>query len=94
LGAGIGQVGLPAGAAGAEHAVVIDADDTPDDDALGARQLGDRVVEVGAGEAPLGEQGLGLTCGFSRQASSCYGFSPDRGIRGPSPLFASGAKPH
>ena len=29
-------------------------------DALGALQLGDGAVEVGAGEAPLGEQGLGL----------------------------------
>ena len=60
LGAGIGQVGPPALPAAAEHAVVVDADDGPDGDALGALQLGEGAVEVGAGEAPLGEQGLGL----------------------------------
>ena len=60
LGVGIGQVGPPALPAAAEHAVVVDADDGPDLDALGARQLGEGVVEVGPGEAPLDEQGLGL----------------------------------
>jgi hypothetical protein len=60
LGAGIGQVGTPALAAAAEHAVVIDAGDGPDLDALGAFQLSKGVVQVGAGEAPLAEQGLGL----------------------------------
>ena len=44
----------------AEHAVVVDAGDGPDGDALGALQLGERVVQIGPGEAPLAEQGLGL----------------------------------
>jgi hypothetical protein len=56
----IGQVRPPALPAAAEHPVVVDADDGPDLDALGALQLGEGVVEVGPGEAPLGEQGLGL----------------------------------
>jgi len=60
LGAGIGQVGAPAFPTAAEHAVVVDADDGADGDALGALQLGKGAVEVGAGEAPLAEQGLGL----------------------------------
>jgi len=46
------QVGIPAFPAAAEDAVVIDADDRPDLDALGPRQLGEGAVEVSAGEAP------------------------------------------
>jgi hypothetical protein len=60
LAASIGQVGPPALPAAAEHTVVVDADDRPDLDALGPRQLGKGAVEVGPGEAPLDEQGLGL----------------------------------
>ena len=48
---GIGQVGMPALPAAAEHAVVVDADDGPDVGALGALQLGEGVVEVGGAEA-------------------------------------------
>ena len=58
--ASIGQVGLPALPAAAEHAVVVDADDGPDGEALGAGKLGEGLVQIGPGEAPLGEQGLGL----------------------------------
>ena len=58
--AGVGQVRAPALAAAAEHPVLVDPDDGPDRGALGAFQLGEGAVEVGAGEAPLGEQGLGL----------------------------------
>ena len=60
LGAGFGQVGMPALPKAAEHAVVVDADDGPDGEALGAGKLGEGVVQIGPGEAPLGEQGLGL----------------------------------
>src|SRR5918994_3537936 len=58
--AGIGQVGVPALARGAEHAVVVDADDAADPDAFAPLQLGEGAVQVGAGDADLGEQGPGL----------------------------------
>ena len=51
---------MPALPAAAKHAVLVDADDGPDMDAFGALQLGKGAVEVGPGEAPLAEQGLGF----------------------------------
>jgi hypothetical protein len=51
---------MPAFPAAAEQAVIVDADDGPDGDALGLCELGERLVQVGTGEAPLAEQGLGF----------------------------------
>jgi hypothetical protein len=61
---------MPALPVAAEHTVVVDADDGPDLDALGALQLGKGAVQVGPGEAPLGEQGLGLGTVGARGAGS------------------------
>src|SRR5919106_67114 len=60
LAAGVGQVGTPTLAAGAEHAVLVDPDDGPDRGALGAFQAGKSPVEIGWAEALLSEQGPGL----------------------------------
>jgi hypothetical protein len=51
---------MPACLPAAEYAVGVDADDGADLGVFGLLQLSDGVVEVGAGEAPLGEQGPGL----------------------------------
>jgi hypothetical protein len=39
---------------------VVDADNAPDPDALGALQLGEGAIEIGAGDAHLNEHGLSL----------------------------------
>ena len=88
LGAGIGQVGPPAFPAAAEHAVIVDADDGPDGDAFGALQLGKRAVKVGAGEAPLGEQGLGLGA-----VGRVEPIAPAPGVARPSSAAPSGRPP-
>ena len=49
--AGVGQVWPPALACRAEHAVLVDADDGADPDALGSLQRGEGAVEFGAGDA-------------------------------------------
>ena len=55
-----GRSGRQPSRAGAEHAVVVDADDGADPDALAPLQLGEGAIEIGAGEALLGEHGLSL----------------------------------
>ena len=55
-----GRWGCPAGARRPEHGVVVDADDAADPDALPPLQLGERAIEIGAGDALLGEHGVSL----------------------------------
>ena len=43
-----------------KHAVLVDAGDGSDGNALGALQLGEGMVQIGPGHALLDEQGLGL----------------------------------
>ena len=51
---------MPACARGPEHGVVVDANDAADPDALAPLQLGEGAVEVevGGGEAVLGQHGV------------------------------------
>src|SRR5919106_1119617 len=60
LAAGVGQVRAPARSADPEHPVLVDPDDGPDRGSLAPLQPGEGAVEIGGGEALLGEQGPGL----------------------------------
>jgi hypothetical protein len=66
----VGQVRPPSFAAGAEHAVLVEPNDGPDHDALGAFEAGEGVVEVGGAEALLAEQGSGLRAARRAKAGS------------------------
>jgi hypothetical protein len=63
--AGVRQVRVPALAARAEHAALVNSDDGPDRGAIDAFQAGKGVVEIGWAEAVLAKQGSasGLSAG-------------------------------
>jgi hypothetical protein len=83
---------MPPRARGAKDAVVVDADDAADPDALAPYQLGERAIEIGAGDALLGEHGVSL-----RAVRSVEPIAPSLQqavhLGAPPPQIASGGAP-
>jgi hypothetical protein len=87
--AGVGQIRVPAFSGGAEHPVVVDADDAADPDAFGSLQLGEGAVEIGSADTLLSEHDLSLRAVevvqpvAARPDLDDHGTRPMRASRGP-----------